>query len=295
MPPALPRPVAAALLLALPVAGAAPAAGAGDPGRGAYLAAAAGCYSCHTDTEADGPAYAGGAPIRSPFGTFLPPNITADPEHGIGGWSEAEFVRAVREGRRPDGAPYYPAFPYPSYAGMTGEDARDLYAFFMTVEPVPRPSPGHDLRFPFSVRLLLWPWRFLYFDPSPDLPPGRGAYLALALGHCGECHTPRNILGAPRESRAFAGAVLGDGDGAPNITSHPDDGIGGWSEADLRFFLKIGLGPDGDAAGGEMALVVEHSTSRLTDADLDAMVAWFRALPPLAGGVVNREEGGEDF
>lgn len=287
MPPALPRQVAAAALAAL-CAGAAPPAGAGDPGRGAYLAAAAGCYSCHTDTEAGGAAYAGGAPIRSPFGAFRPPNITADPEHGIGGWSEAEFVRALREGRRPDGAPYYPAFPYPSYAGMTGEDARDLYAFFMTVEPAPVPSPAHDLRFPFSVRLSLWPWRILYFDPPPPgaPPPGRGAYLAGALGHCGECHTPRNVLGAPRRDRAFAGARLGGDDSAPNITPHPDDGIGGWSEADLRFFLKTGLRPDGDSTGGDMALVVEHSTSRLADGDLDALVAYFRALPPLAGGIV---------
>ncbi len=268
--------LAAAIVLA------AAAADAGDPERGAYLADVAGCASCHTDVEGRGPPYAGGPTLKSDFGIFRAPNITSDPDYGIGTWSEDDFVRALKLGVSPGGQPYYPAFPYVSYARMTDRDARDLYAFFRTVGPVPEAAPGHELAFPFSVRFGLWAWRLLYFDPSDDAldTTSRGGYLANALAHCGECHTPRNRLGALRTGMAMAGARLGDGDVAGNLTPDPDTGLD-WDATDLRFFLQTGLTPDGDAAGGAMALVVEHSTGKMTPEDLDALVAWLEDLPPV--------------
>ena len=275
--------LAAATLLA------AAGAHAGDPERGAYLAAVAGCASCHTDADGGGPPYAGGPKLTSDFGTFRAPNITADPDHGIGTWSEDDFVRALKRGVAPGGQPYYPAFPYVSYAHMTDEDARDLYAFFRTVAPVPEAAPGHELAFPFSVRIGLWAWRLLYFDPADAAvdTTSRGGYLANALAHCGECHTPRNRLGALRTDLAMAGARLGDGDVAGNLTPDPETGLD-WDAADLRFFLQTGLTPDGDAAGGAMALVVEHSTAKMTPADLEALVAWLADLPPVRHTVPKR-------
>ena len=263
-------------------AAAAAAAHAGDPVQGAYLAAVAGCASCHTDVEGRGRPYAGGPALTSDFGTFRAPNITSDPDYGIGTWSEDDFVRALKRGVSPGGQPYYPAFPYVSYARMTDQDARDLHAYFRTVEPVPEAGPDHDLAFPFSVRLGLWAWRLLYFDPADASldTASRGGYLANALAHCGECHTPRNRLGALRTGMAMAGARLGDGDVAGNLTPDPDTGLD-WDATDLRFFLQTGLTPDGDAAGGAMALVVEHSTGKMTPEDLEALVTWLKGLPPV--------------
>ncbi len=242
----------------------------------------AGCASCHTDFERDGPPYAGGPPLESDFGVFRGPNITPDPDHGIGGWSETDFVRALKHGVSPSGQPYYPAFPYLSYARMTDRDAADLHAYLRTVAPVPEAAPDHDLKFPFSLRTALWGWRLLYFDPANDPTDTgtRGGYLAHALAHCGECHTPRNRFGAPKAHLAMGGARLGDGDVAGNLTPDPETGLD-WDAADLRFFLQTGLTPDGDAAGGAMALVVEHSTSRMTADDLDALVVWMQNLPPV--------------
>ncbi len=269
-----------ALVVTLTVA--ATSAQAQSAERGAYLAALAGCTSCHTDSENGGKPFAGGPALESDFGTFRAPNITSDPQYGIGGWTEDDFVRALKRGVSPDGWPYYPSFPYTSYARMTDEDARALFAYFETVDPVAEPSPDHDLAFPFSVRLGLWAWRLLYFRPSDDAvdTASRGGYLVNALAHCGECHTPRNRFGASRTTMAMAGAVLGDGDVAGNLTPDPETGLD-WGAADLRFFLQTGLTPDGDAAGGAMALVIEHSTGKMTVDDLEALVAWLQALEPV--------------
>ncbi len=286
MPQAIPDQEVIRVALAAAIVLAAAAAHAGDPERGAYLAAVAGCASCHTDSERKGRPYAGGPALVSDFGTFHAPNITPDPDHGIGNWTEEEFVTALKTGVAPDGRPYYPAFPYTSYTFMTDGDARDLYAYFRTVAPVSEPGSKHDLAFPFSVRQGLWAWRFLYFDPEdPSVDTAsRGAYLATALAHCGECHTPRNRFGAVRRSMTMAGAVLGDGDVAGNLTSDPETGLD-WDAIDLRFFLQIGLTPDGDAAGGAMALVIEHSTGTMTAEDLDALVTWIKRLPPVRNKV----------
>ena len=263
-----------------------------DPvARGAYVMRAAGCFACHTDLKNAGPPLAGGRALKTPFGTFFTPNITPDREHGIGTWTDSDFIRALRAGVAPDGGHYFPAFPYTSYVGMTDRDILDLKAYLFAQPPVAQANRPHDIDFPFGFRPLLGAWKALYFNkaavPEPsrqDEAWNRGAYLVEHLGHCGECHTPRNMLGGLDRDRSMAGNPRGpDGDKVPNITPHPEDGLGDWSASDLTWFLKTGFFPDGDFAGGAMTDVVEHSTGHLTDADRAAMAAYLRALPPLVG------------
>ena len=266
---------------------------AGNPERGAYILRAGGCVACHTDTEADGALLAGGAAIKSPFGTFYAPNITPDPVHGIGDWTEADFIRAMSEGIAPSGEPYYPSFPYPSYTRMTTRDLRDLWAYMRTVTAVAAAAPAHELGFPFNMRAALWPWRAMFFRPgtfraSPYRSPewNRGAYLSIALGHCGECHTPRNILGGPLVAMAFAGSRAGvDGATVPNITAHREHGIGTWTESDVSWLLKTGFMPHGDDVQGTMGELVAHGTSHLSDPDLQAIAVYLRTVPPIANAV----------
>lgn len=264
-----------------------PALSAGDAGRGEYLFHAAGCKGCHTrDVEATVP-LAGGRALETPFGTFRSPNITPDPEQGIGRWSQADFVTAMREGRAPDGSPYYPVFPYTSYAGMNDRDLADLWAYLKTVPASDRKNAGHDLEFPVSVRSLMGVWQWMYFDTQPFRPDpardarwNRGAYLVRHVAHCGECHTPRTTMGARNVHRELAGARLGPDESAPNITPHPDDGIGDWDRSDIAFYLEIGFDPDGDSAGGRMAEVIRESTGRMTPADREAIAIYLESLPP---------------
>lgn len=287
----------AALAVAL---GAAALAGASADGRaqgddaaarGAYVFAAAGCYACHTDVKNKGAPLAGGRALATPFGTFYSPNITPDPEHGIGAWSDRDFLRAVRAGLAPDGGHYYPVFPYASYSGMSDRDALDLKAYLFAQPPVAQANRAHEADFPFGFRFLIGLWKALFFEPARFAPApdrdetwNRGAYLVRHLGHCAECHSPRNSLGAVDGERELAGNPAGpDGKKVPNITPHRKEGIGGWRESDITFFLKTGFLPDGDVAGGAMAEVIEHGTSRLSDADRAAIVAYLRALPPLPG------------
>lgn len=253
--------------------------------RGAYVFRAAGCHTCHTAD--DGPALAGGRALETPFGTFRTPNITPHDSEGIGSWGLEDFTRALRRGEAPGGAPYYPSFPYTSYAGMTDEDVAALFAYLQRREPVARTNRGHDLDFPYSLRPLLRVWRFLFFEPArfeadPEKSEqwNRGAYLVRHLAHCGECHTPRNFLGAPVESRHLAGADSGpEGDPVPNITPHPEDGIGDWGPRDIVFYLQTGFDPDGDVAGGAMSDVIDDGTSHLREADLEAIAAYLMSLP----------------
>lgn len=279
-------------------AGAATGAESQDPvGRGAYLTAAAGCAACHSDPKRKDEPFAGGAALKTPFGTFYAPNITPDPEHGIGGWSDAEFLGALRRGRSPDGGHYYPVFPYTSYAGMSERDALDIKAYLSSLTPVARPRRPHEVSFPFNFRFLLGPWKWLFFEPRPfaaDLDRtaawNRGAYLVRHLGHCGECHTARNWLGATDAEQGLAGTLDGPGGKkVPNITPHPKDGIGGWSAGDLAYYLKTGFLPDGDFAGGAMVEVIESTTSRLTDADRAAIVVYLLSQPARPGP---RPDGG---
>jgi len=266
-------------------------AGAADPdliARGAYLAAAADCVACHTDPADGGRPYAGGRALATPFGTFYSPNITPDPETGIGRWSEAEFLRALREGVRPDGSNYFPVFPYPSFTKITDDDARAIKAYLFAQPPVRQSSREHDVAFPFSWRFLQNGWKLLFFSPGPFRPAperpepyNRGAYLVTALAHCGECHTPRNWFGATEPHRFLAGNPNGpDGKKVPNITPDRKTGIGNWSEDDIIGVLADGHTPDFDKVGGAMAEVVK-STSRLTDADRQAIALYLRSLPAI--------------
>jgi mono/diheme cytochrome c family protein len=280
---------ALAVWLLVPWRGAPPEiAETGDAVRGEYLLRLGGCVSCHTDERNGGQFLAGGRALATPFGTFFTPNITPDPEAGIGGWSKGAFVRAMTEGVSPGGHPYYPAFPYPSYSRMTRQDLVDLKAYLDTVVPVANAVPQHKLNFPFGFRPLLEGWRLLFFDggsfePDPDRSEvwNRGAYIVGGPGHCGECHTLRNAFGTKQENRSLAGNPVGpDGKPVPNITPHLEDGIGGWSQADITFALQTGILPDGDVLGGAMAEVVEDATSHLTADDRAAIAGYLLSLPP---------------
>ena len=256
--------------------------------RGRYVFDAAGCQSCHTDEKAGIPPLAGGPALATGFGTFYAPNITPDPNYGIGAWREADFIKAMREGISPDGTPYYPSFPYTSFTKLTDQDLHDLWAYLRTIPPVSRVSTGHQLSFPFSVRWGLAAWQWLYFkpgqwqpDPALNDEQNRGAYLVLAVAHCGECHTPRTALGGLDHARWLAGARMpDDGRAAPNLTSGAD-GLADWSVNDFAFALEIGETPEGGAFEGEMAKVVRNSTSRLTKADRLAIARYLKAVPPL--------------
>ena len=261
-----------------------------DPvARGAYILRAAGCATCHTDVAGGGAFLAGGRMLSSPWGAIAAPNITPDPETGIGGWSDEDFVRALRDGKSPEGRTYYPAFPYTAYAGMQHEDMLDLKAYLDTVEPVAAANRPHELRFPFSVRLFLHPWRWLFFDREPEVPVSiederlaRGHYLVETLGHCAECHTPRSMLGALKRGPHLAGSRYGPGGiSVPNITPDTETGIGSWSEIDLAFFLRTGFTPYGDDVQGEMREAIDDGLRHLTQVDLEAMAAYLKALPAI--------------
>lgn len=257
--------------------------------RGEYIFHAAGCETCHTDTANKGEPLAGGRPLKTPFGTFRTPNITPDPAQGIGKWSDAEFIRAMREGRSPSGEHYYPAFPYTAYTKMTDADLKDLRAYIFTLPASSKPNQPHDLGFPFNIRLGVMVWKWLNFKEGAlpqvagkDEAWTRGRYLVEAVGHCAECHTPRDKLGGLVASRWMAGSKDGaEGEPAPNLTPHAD-GLAEWSEEDIAFALKTGMMPDGDSVGSLMAEVVENGTSKLSDADLAAMAAYLKSLPPIA-------------
>lgn len=266
------------------------AAGAADEAaieRGRYLAAAGGCVSCHTEDRDGAEPFAGGRALSTPFGTFHAPNITPDRDTGIGRWSEAQFLDALRRGRSPAGSAYFPAFPYTAYAGMSREDAAAIYAYLMSLAPVARASPPHELPWYLRTRLAARAWQWLFFqpaafvpDPARDAAWNRGAYLVRHLGHCGECHTPRNALGALRAGEEMAGNPLGpEGRKVPNITPHERDGIGAWSASDIETFLDFGMMPNGDFAGAGMGQVIDDNTSRLTPEDRHAMAAYLKALP----------------
>lgn len=284
----------ASLLFAASAAGLEPDPASPDPvARGAYILRAAGCATCHTDVANGGASLAGGRMLPSPYGAIAVPNITPDRETGIGGWSDEDFIRALGEGKSPTGRVYYPAFPYAAYTRMRRDDMLDLKAYLDSLEPVVQADKPHELRFPFSLRLLIHPWRWIFFEhgpaaPDPALAPReeRGRYLVEALGHCAECHSPRNMLGALKRRRHLAGSRYGPGgDPVPNITPDRETGIGAWSEADLMFFLRTGFKPDGDDVQGEMREAIEDGLRHLTQADLEAMAAYLRALPAVRNAV----------
>jgi len=270
------------------------AAGAASPpegavGRGEYVFNAAGCLGCHTHEKGGGVRLAGGRPLATPFGTFYSPNITPDSEHGIGRWSQDDFMRAMREGVAPGGRHLFPAFPYASYTWMTDGDLADLWAYLRAQPPVAQPDREHDLSPPFSWRFLIPVWKSLYLEKGPLAPDpnrstawNRGRYLVQALGHCGECHTPRTLLGGLDRTRPLAGNPDGpDGNPVPNLTPAPKSGLDEWTAGDIALALETGLLPDGDVVGGGMGEVVRNSTSKLIEADRQAIVTYLQALPPI--------------
>ncbi len=249
---------------------------------------AGGCSSCHAvPDQPDRTRLGGGLAIRSPFGTFYAPNISPDPTDGIGRWTEANFVNAVTKGISPQGAHYFPAFPYTSYAHVKIEDVRDLFAFLKTLPTVSGKVRDHDLPFPFSIRRNVGIWKLLFMDDKPFVPDAarsvqwnRGAYLMNGFGHCAECHSPRNFLGGIVAAQRFAGGPDPEGEGfVPNITQK---GLGDWSEKDLAYFLDTGQTPDGDSAGGAMVRVIRN-TSKLSPADRDAIAEYLKSLAPVEG------------
>lgn len=259
-----------------------------DAARGAEVFNAGGCASCHaTPKQDDRTRLGGGLAMPSPFGTFHAPNISPDPADGIGRWTEANFVTALLKGTSPEGAHYYPAFPYASYQKMTVNDARDLFAYIKTLPPVAGRAPGHELPFPFNIRRGIGLWKLLYLDGKPFTPDpaqsaqwNRGAYLVNGPGHCAECHSPRNFLGGMVAAQRLAGGPDPEGKGwVPNITQK---GLKDWSEKDIAYFLATGQTPDGDTAGGSMARVIRN-TSQLTPEDRAAMAAYLKSLPPVEG------------
>jgi mono/diheme cytochrome c family protein len=255
-----------------------------------------GCSSCHAipnkdPQKVDRLRLGGGLELPCPFGTFVVPNISPDPNDGIGNWSEANFVTALWDGTAPNGEHLYPAFPYASYRHMELADVRDLFAYLKTLPPVAGKPAGHNLEFPFNIRRLLGGWKFLYLtggpfvaDPSKPAQWNRGAYLVSGPGHCAECHSPRNFLGGIIESERFAGGPTPDGkDWVPNITpAGLQRQSPAWTAKDIASFLNDGQNPSGDFAGGAMAEVIQN-TSRLSADDRAAIASYVFTLPARQG------------
>jgi len=272
---------------------------AGDATRGARIFWAGGCTSCHAAPNAaasDLPHLPGGLELKTDFGTFVAPNISQHQTDGIGAWSLADLANAMQKGVSPDGRHYYPAFPYTSYARMKLTDIADLYAFMKTLPAVEGEAPANQLGFPFNISRGIGLWKMLNLSSQPVLtlaadaaPEAKaGQYLVEGPGHCGECHTPRDVTGGTDKSQWLAGAVAAEGEGTvPNITSEGRD-VGGWSEGDIAEYLKSGFTPDFDSAGGGMAAVVKNM-ARLTDDDRAAIAAYLKAVPGRPNGYPARQ------
>ena len=248
---------------------------------------AAGCFGCHTDRKHGGSALAGGRALQTPFGTFYSPNITPDPESGIGKWSEQDFIRAMRFGMGPNGKQLYPVFPYTSYTQLSDDDLHALWTYLRTRPAVKHLNQPHDLKWFVSFRAMVGIWKALYFTPGQYKPEAqksaswnRGAYLVKAMAHCGECHTPRNILGTAKTDKRYAGMRNGPEDSVvSNITPDKKTGIGKWSTQELVAYLETGMRPDGDTAEGLMADVIDDSLQYLNKYDLAAVAEYIQSLP----------------
>jgi mono/diheme cytochrome c family protein len=271
---ARPKPLAAAAVSNL----------TGDAAKGELVFWAAGCASCHMAEKAEGAAelvLSGGQRFPSAYGTFIAPNISQDPEHGIGNWSMLDLANAITRGVSPEGEHYYPALPYASYAKMQMQDVADLYAFMKTLPADPTPSQPHELGFPFNIRETIGAWKLLFLKDDWVLPgnltptAARGRYIAEAMAHCGECHTPRNMLGGLDTARWLGGAPNPSGDGRiPNITPAKL----AWTAADIVQYLTTGFTPEYDSVGGHMAHVVENM-ARLPESDRQAVAEYLLAVP----------------
>ncbi len=247
-----------------------------DPVRGETVARAGGCIACHTDTEKGGAMLAGGVSFASPFGTFVSPNISSDPDAGIGGWTVEMLAGALLNGRRPDGGHYWPVFPYPAFAAMTGQDIVDLHAWLKSSVPIPDSPPEHDLLIPDIARIGMGVWKTLYVPDHyrPGIFAERGEYLVEGPAHCAACHAQRDIAGGISDRRLTGNTRGPEGDEVPAITA---EALAEWTEEDLAFFLEIGMTPEGDFSGGHMAAVIEHGTAHLPMSDLKAIAAYLKS------------------
>lgn len=268
--------------------------GTGDARRGERIFNAGGCTSCHARPKSEGAArleLAGGVELNTPFGTFVAPNISSDPNDGIGKWTVEDFANAMLRGVSPEGEHLYPAFPYASYARMKPADIGDLYAYLKTLPAVAGKAPAHRLGFPFNIRRGLGLWKLLYLGDQPVValaadapePVKLGQYLVEGPGHCGECHTPRDFAGGVKKGEWLAGAVAAEGEGiVPNITSG-EGGIGAWSADEIAYFLESGFTPDFDSVGGSM-VEVQKNMAQLSPEDRQAIAAYLKAVPPHPNG-----------
>ncbi|MFZ0100794.1 MAG: cytochrome c [Pseudolabrys sp.] len=264
------------------------AAHTSDLANGKEMFYLGGCASCHAvPKQDDSTKIGGGLALNSPFGRFYVPNISPDPKDGIGGWSEAQFVTAMVKGTSPSGEHLFPAFPYTSYQRMNFDDLRDLFAYLKTLPAVTGKIRDHALPFPFNIRRTLGGWKLLFLDGKPFQPDpsqsaqwNRGAYLVNGPGHCAECHSPRNILGAIKTGKRFTGGPSPDGQGGtPNITQQK---LKDWTVKDIADTLTTGMTPDADFVGGSMVEIVRN-TSQLSAADREAMATYIKSLPAVEG------------
>ena len=264
--------------------------------RGRRVFEATGGCTCHTNYPGEGeaaPELAGGRALETPFGAFYSTNITPDRETGIGDWSDADFIRAMRDGLSPAGEHYFPVFPYPAFTGLSDEDVLDLKAYLDSRPAIARPNKPPGAPFPFSWRATVAGWKWLNFearrvvaDPAQSEDWNRGRYLVEAAAHCGECHTPRTLTGGLDDTLALAGSREGpEGELAPNITPDSKTGIGTWTRNDVVWYLETGFKPDGDDTQGLMAEVIEHGYSNLPREDLLAIAAYLKSLAPIENDV----------
>lgn len=262
---------------------------AGDAKRGETAFWAGGCASCHSDKGAEGDArlmLGGGYRLETPYGVFVAPNISPDAETGIGNWNAMQFANAMIHGVSPDGKHYYPAFPYTSYNKMSLSDVADLFAYLKTLPPIARLNEPNELGLLYSWRRPLGVWKRMFADrdwiseiDEADAQLQRGRYLVEGPGHCGECHTPRNLLGAMKKGNWLAGGPAPEGDGRiPNITPH-EKGIKAWSAGDIAYYLESGFTPDYDFVGGSM-VSVQKNMAKLPKSDREAIAAYLKAATP---------------
>ncbi|HBN9703309.1 TPA: cytochrome c [Pseudomonas aeruginosa] len=262
--------------------------------KGEYLARAADCVACHT--VPGGKPFAGGVEFKLPFGSLFSPNITPDKETGIGAWTDDEFVDALQKGVGRDGKHYYPAFPYTSYTKMSRDEILAIKAYLGSLEPVRQAPPENDLGFPFNQRWGMVFWNLLFLDEQRFQADSqhseewnRGKYLVEGPGHCGECHSPRNLFQAVSSDRSLAGNLI-QGWNAYNISSDPTHGIGAWPTDVLARYLKEGAAAGWGVAAGPMAEVVEHSLSHLSDADRQAIAVYLKGTPARGEGVARPQQ-----
>lgn len=266
--------------------------------RGRQVFNAASCAVCHTDKENNGEPLAGGYALKTDFGTFYSPNITADLETGIGNWSDEDFIRALQQGVSPAGDHYFPSFPYTAYTRMHVDDILALKAYLFTQKPVKKANKEHELPFYMTLFPSARVWKARYFDageyqnhPDRSAEWNRGAYLVEAMGHCTECHTPRKGLGALDMDKLYAGVQKLTGVGTvPNITPDKKTGVGRWSIDDLVYYFETGTTLSGDSSGGKMASIIDNSLSQISAADRKAIAVYLSSLTPVENQIKKKKK-----